>query len=85
MIQVQATDTDADVTVLHRVKMRSSRGPTWKLRAAALTPASLVRSAPMASWLDTAPRLNSVAARSNAADDRSLRAHRRHSERSRPS
>ncbi len=45
----------------------------WKLRAAALTPASLVRSAPMASWLDTAPRLNSVAARSNAADDRSLR------------
>jgi hypothetical protein len=27
----------------------------------------------MASWLDTAPRLNSVAARSNAADDRSLR------------
>ena len=47
-------------------------GPAWKLRAAALTPASLVRSAPIASWLETAPRLNSVAARSKAADDRSL-------------
>lgn len=55
-------------STLSNKKAQKREEVAWKLRAEVFTPASVVRSAPMASWLETAPRLNMIDARSNAGD-----------------